>query len=258
MSPRSSQETAGAPRASARRSDRGLRPLTKFLLATGVAATTLALAGQWALHQSFFQVQHVSLQGVRHESASRLLAASGLDNHPAMINVSAASIEENLASFPWIESVSLSKHWPNTVIVTVHESSAVAVAFGPHHVLDYVDAFGRNLGPAPMKANLPTLSYVNATKSTWPFERVGRSAALVASQLPRAFSSQVDEVTEDAHGSVTLRMTSPVSFVLGPPTQLEAKFVAVASVIAHSTLRSGDVVNVTVPDELAVSGPPPL
>jgi hypothetical protein len=44
---------------------------------------------------------------------------------------------------------------------------------------------------------------------------------------------------------------------LGPPTQLKAKFVAVASVIAHSTLRAGDVVNVTVPDELAVSGPAP-
>jgi protein involved in polysaccharide export with SLBB domain len=52
-------------------------------------------------------------------------------------------------------------------------------------------------------------------------------------------------------------MTTPVTFVLGPPTQLRAKFVAVASVIAHTTLGSGDVVNVTVPDELAVSGPPP-
>jgi hypothetical protein len=44
---------------------------------------------------------------------------------------------------------------------------------------------------------------------------------------------------------------------LGVPTQLQAKFVAIASVIAHSTLRAGDVVNVTVPEELAVSGPPP-
>jgi hypothetical protein len=120
-----------------------------------------------------------------------------------------------------------------------------------------VDVRGRDLGPAPLRANLPTLVYVDASKSTWPFERAGRSAAFVASLLPRAFASQVDDVTEDSHGSVTLKMTTPVSFILGVPTQLRAKFVAIASVISHSTLGAGDVVNVTVPDELAVSGPPP-
>jgi cell division protein FtsQ len=243
--------------ASRRASRRGLQPVTKILLVTGLLVTTLVLGGQWALHQSFFEVHHVSLNGVRHESLSRVLAASGLDAHPAMIDVSAGSIEKNLESFPWIESVTVSKRWPSTVIVTVHEGTAVAVAFGPHHVLDYVDAQGRNLGQAPLHVNLPTLVYVDATAPSWPYDQSGRSAALVASELPKAFSSQVDEVTEDAHGFVSLKMTSPVTFILGPATDLEAKFVAVASVIAHSTLRAGDVVNVTVPDELAVSGPAP-
>ena len=236
---------------------RRLRPMTTALLAVGLIVTTLVLGGQWALHRSFFEVQHVSLRGVHHESGGRVLAASGLDDHPAMIDVSARSIERNLKSFAWITSVSLSKHWPNTVIVTVHESPAIAVAFTSRHVLDYVNALGRDLGPAPLHANLPTLVYLDATTATWPFERAGRSAAYVASKLPRAFASQVDEVTENSHGSVTLKMTTPVTFVLGPPTQLRAKFVAVASVIAHSTLGTGDVVNVTVPYELAVSGPPP-
>jgi hypothetical protein len=38
---------------------------------------------------------------------------------------------------------------------------------------------------------------------------------------------------------------------------LHAKFVAIASVIAHTTLSPGDVVDATVPDELAVTGPAP-
>ena len=235
----------------------GFTPLTKVLVTLGVTVTVLVLGGQWALHQSFFEVQHVSLSGVRHESSAQVLAASGLNEHPAMIDVSVANIEKNLEVFPWIESVSLSKHWPNSVVVIVHESDAVAVAFGPYHVLDYVDSQGRNLGRAPLKINLPTLRYVDATKATWPFDGVGRSSALVASELPKAFASQVSVITEDSHGSVTLKMTTPVSFVLGPATQLRAKFVAVASVIAHSTLGVGDVVNVTVPDELAVTGPAP-
>ena len=75
----------------------------------------------------------------------------------------------------------------------------------------------------------------------------------MASQLPPAFSSQVSVITDDAQGSVTLQMTTPLTFILGPATDLHAKFVAVASVIAHSTLQPGDVVDVTVPDEIAVT-----
>jgi len=138
-----------------------------------------------------------------------------------------------------------------------NESHAVAVGFNSHHVLEYVNASGRDLGAAPLHANLPTLVYAGTPQGAWPFSRAAQSAAAVASQLPKAFASQVAQVSEDAKGNVTLKMESPVSFLLGPATGLHAKFVAIASVILHTTLGVGDVVNVTVPDELAVSGPAP-
>jgi cell division protein FtsQ len=215
--------------------------------------TALAFGAQWTLHQSFFRVQHVTFVGLRHESAAAVLAASGLASHPAMIDVNGSTVESNLSSFTWISALSVTKHWPNTVVVSVHESVAVAVAFTASHVLEFVDESGRDLGPAPRAANLPTLSYLHPTNPTWPYERAGKGAAYVASQLPRAFGSQVSIISENAQGDVTLQMTTPVSFVLGPATNLHAKFVAIASVIAHSTLAPGDVVDVTVPDELAVT-----
>jgi hypothetical protein len=133
----------------------------------------------------------------------------------------------------------------------------VAVGFNSHHVLQYVDVSGQDLGAAPLDANLPTLDYLGPSPGSWPFARAAQATAKVASQLPKAFAGQVAEVTEDVKGDVTLKMESPVSFVLGPPDDLHAKFVAIASVILHTTLGVGDVVNVTVPDELAVSGPAP-
>ena len=234
---------------------RRLRRLTKWTLSLGLAVTALALGAQWTLHQSYFRVQHVTFVGLRHESAAAVLAASGLASHPAMIGVNGATIEKNLAAFTWISALQVTKHWPNSVVVNVHESVAVAVAFNAAHVLEFVDDAGRALGPAPRTVNLPTLSYLHPLRTTWPFERAGRGAAYVASQLPRAFSSQVSVITEDAQGDVTLKMTTPVSFVLGPAQNLHAKFVAIASVIAHSTLVPGDVVDVSVPDELAVTPP---
>ena len=224
---------------------------------TVLILATFAVAGEWVLRQSYFRVQHVTFIGVRHEPLALVIAASGLEAHPTMLDVNASTIKANLTQFAWIDSVRLTKHCPNTVVVTVHESTAVAVAFNDKHVLQYVDRHGRDLGTAPLHANLPTLDYLDARSALWPFARAGRSAAFVAAQLPPAFSAQVSVVTENDHGVVTLKMTTPLTFILGPPTQLHAKFVAIASVIAHSTLRPGDVVDATVPGELAVTGGAP-
>ena len=232
-----------------------MRRLTKWVLALGVVVTSLALATQWVLRQSYFRVQHVTFVGLHHETSSAVLAASGLLSHPAMISVNDAQLEANLAAFTWISSVTIAKHWPNTVVVSVKESVAVAVAYTNKHVLEFVDKAGRALGPAPSNANLPTLDYLLPKKVAWPYQSVGRGAAYVASQLPSDFAAQVSRVTDDASGDVTLKMTTPLTFILGPPTNLHAKFVAIASVIAHSTLVPGDVVDVTVPDELAVTPP---
>lgn len=222
-----------------------------------LVGATLVGGGEWVLRQSYFRVQHVTFVGVHHELLRQVLAESGLEAHPTMLQVSAREVRAKLASFTWISGLTLVKHWPSTVVVTVLESTAVAVAFNARHALQFVDRYGRDLGAAPLRANLPTLQFVKPRTTAWPFEHAGRSAAYVASQLPPAFSAQVSVITEDDHGKVTLQMTTPVTFILGPPTQLRAKFVAIASVIAHTTLRPGDVVDATVPDELAVTGAPP-
>jgi cell division septal protein FtsQ len=227
------------------------------MTAVVLVLATLAAAGEWVLRQSYFRVQHITFVGLRHEPLALVIAASGLEAHPTMLDVSVATVKANLAQFAWIDSVHLTKHWPNTVVVDVTEATAVAVAFNDKHVLQYVDEKGRDLGVAPLRENLPTLQYVRPHNALWPFGRAGRSAAFVAAQLPPAFGAQVSIVTENDHGIVTLKMTTPLTFILGPPTQLHAKFVAIASVIAHSTLRPGDVVDVTVPGELAVTGGAP-
>lgn len=234
---------------------RRVRRLTKWVLALGVIATLVVFGAQWTLHKSYFRVQHVTILGIHHESVAAVLGRSGLALHPSMVGLNDAEIAKRVETFAWVDTVKVTKKWPNSVILSVHENVAVAVAFTPQHVLEFVDAKGGALGTAPLHENLPTLDYLTHTPSTWPFATVGRGAAYVASQLPRAFTTQVSAITEDAQGSVTLQMTTPVTFILGPPTNLHAKFVAIASVISHSTLVPGDVVDVTVPDELAVTPP---
>ena len=236
---------------------RVLRRVLRVAVLSALSIALVAAGAQWLVHQSFLRVQHVVVTGTYHESAASVQAASGLDGHPPMIDVRASTLMARLGAFAWIRGVSVVKHWPSTVVLAVRERTPVAVAFTSAHAVHYVDAAGYDLGPAPLHTNLPTLEFSPRAGSAWPFERVGHGAALVASQLPRAFAAQVSLISEDARGVVTLTLTTPVRFVLGPATDLEAKFVSVASVIAHSHLHAGDVVDVSVPGTLAVTGPPP-
>lgn len=260
-----SSVAATSPRPSApiatiepRRRRRGLLAL-KITVGVALVATTLGVGGQWLLHQSIFRVQHVAMTGEVHETSQQILQATRLDAHPALIDLSQAALQRELSVYPWIGSISLVKRWPNTVDLAIHELTAVAVAFDPHHRLRYVSTDGRDLGPAPVTANMPTLvsQPASVANTHWPYQGPQSAAALVASQLPVAFSAQVSQVIVDAQGNVTLQLTSPLKFYLGPPTDLSAKFVAVASAIAHGTFAAGDLVDVTTPSELSVTGPTP-
>ncbi len=242
------------PGARARRRGPRVRRSTLVVLVLALVVTGAVLGGRWLLHRSIFEVRHVTVTGLHHETTAQVLAATGLGAHPAMIDVNAGAIERDLQRFPWVARARVVRRWPDTVVVNVTEATAVAVAYGPGHHLDYVSATGRDLGPAPLRANLPTLS-VTGARGSWPFSTRGRAAAYVAGRLPRAFAYQVRTITEDRLGHVALILTTPVRFELGRATDLHAKFVAVASVIAHSTLVPGDVIDVTVPGELAVTPP---
>jgi cell division septal protein FtsQ len=231
----------------------------KVVIGTALIGVTLFLAGHWVLHQSIFRVQHVALTGELHETSAQILVTTHLDAHPAMIDLSQARLQHDLAIYPWIGSISLIKRWPNSVQLVVHEVSAAAVAFDAHHVLCYVGADGRDLSTAPTNANMPTLvtSPASLGAKSWPYQGPEVAAARVASQLPAAFAAQVSQVIVDAQGDVTLQLTTPVKFYLGAATNLSAKFVAVASAIAHATFVAGDLVDVTTPSELSVTGPSP-
>lgn len=233
--------------------------LVKVVVIVALVGATLFVGGQWLLRQSYFRVQHVALSGEVHETSAQILLTTHLDTHPTMIDLSSAALQHDLSIYPWIGSVVLVKKWPNTVDLTVHEVSAVAVAFNARNVLQYVSVTGRDLGVAPLNTNMTTLSTTPTTlaATTWPYGGVESAAARVASQLPVAFASQVSQVISDAQGNVTLQLTTPIKFFLGAATNLNAKFVAVASAIAHGTFAAGDVVDVTTPSELSVTGPSP-
>ena len=212
-----------------------------------------AVGGRWLLHRSFFSVQHVRITGAVHESRATVLRITGLAEHPAMIDVNDGTIARRLERLSWVSRAHVLRQWPSTVLITIHERVPVAVA-RQQGQLFLVDRFGVRVAPIASSSTYPLLVATDRA-TVWPFHTWAQPAAIVASQLPKAFRNQVAQVVVDPAGDVSMEMTTPITFLLGPDTDLHQKFVAVASVIAHVTLRAGDVVDVTVPDAPTVSGP---
>ena len=225
----------------------------KRVLIAAVVVTVLALGVRWLLQQPYFRVQHVTVTGNVHETAAAVETALGLTSQPSMLGLNTGAMIQAAKTFPWVANASIVKHWPNSVSVSIVETHAVAVTQWQGK-WTYVGATGTNLGLAPATANLPTLITLAAT--TWPFTATDASAVTVAATLPSAFASQVRDVVAGTNG-VSLTMTTPVRFILGSTDELTAKYMAIASVIKGATLAAGDVVDVTVPTELAISGPSP-
>lgn len=219
----------------------------------------LSAAGYAALHSRLLDASTVSVTGARHESAHQVIDASGLASAPSMVSVDPGLVAQRVTrTFPWVASVAVTKHWPHTVSIAITERKAVAVVDGPHGTLVLVDVTGRRLGsPAPRQA-LPRLEFAPAPGQVATPAALAASAEpglLVAATLPPAFASQVAVIQVNKLGWVTLHLATPVSFVLGPASDLGQKYEDVASVIARTTLHVGDVVDVSVPQAMTVSGP---
>ncbi len=218
------------------------------------------VGGNWTLHRSFFSVQHVQTRGLVHESVAQVLSVTGLNLHPALIDVSDAVIERRLERLTWVRSATVTKRWPSTIVLSVIERSPVAVVYNQRHQLVRVDITGHALDVISLSRNLPLLEVVGrAIRAPWPFRPWSAAAALVAGALPAPLQAQVAAVRVSRLGALSLRLTTPLTFILGAPTQLTAKFESVAAVIKASAvnnvaLHAGDVIDVSVPGTLTVSG----
>ncbi len=232
-----------------------------WLIALVVAVlASLYAAGDWALHLRWFRATTVTISGNVHESYAQVMRVSGLSLAPAMIDIDDGVIARRIERFTWVSTVSVTKHWPHTIALKVSERIPVAVVRVAKGALVEVDRTDRALSVIAVSTKFPQLVVVGHENDPWRFSSWAQPAADVAAQLPVAFSSQVATVEVDRHGQITIALTTPLTFTLGAAVDLHDKFVAIASVIKasavhHVALKPGDVVDVSVPGTLTVSGP---
>jgi cell division protein FtsQ len=246
------------PRIRARRSavtrQRGRRRL--WVLIGLLLAMALTVGAWYLLHSPMFSARSVTVAGATHETAAEVEAVAGLDSHPPLIDVNAHTVAQRIAQLPWVQSAAVHVQWPDGVHITVTERvpQVVMGTTGGHwaelsgdgRILTVVATRppGLQLVTGPVTPGVPGTTVAAAD----------RAGILVASTLPPSFRAQVTAVHVEPGGWVQLAMTTPIAVDIGTPTQLPAKYEDVTAILAGATLHTGDVIDVSVPDEPTVTG----
>ncbi len=252
------RRSAMDPRISQRRRDvsrqQGRRRF--WVLLSVVIVVAVVLGGWLILHLPWFSAKVVTVSGAVHETPAQVIAAGGLDHHPALLGLNTTNVANRIERLPWVSTATVKVAWPDRVHVVVTEAAPAAQMKTTTGAWALLAANGRVLATAPTQIlhvvvlNGPAAPAPTAT-AVLPRDL---SALEVAATLPMSFKAQVASVNIEPAGWIQLTMTTPLTVDIGQPSQLASKYEDVSSILAGATLHSGDVIDVSVPDAPTVSG----
>ncbi len=212
-----------APAPRSRRRLRGLRRRWRVLL---IVLAVLAVAGgiAWALLGSrLFVVRSVIVTGTHLVPKAEVLAVAGVRPGTPLIRVDTAQVAARVETIRQVQSVQVTKSWPDRVVITVKErTSALAVA-APGGGFDLVDADGVLVQWAARRPRRLPLYLTTATVTSLRDDPDVEASAAVLGELPARLRSSVRSVTAPGPDQVTLRLADGVTVLWGGTTGAAAK-----------------------------------
>ena len=229
------------------RRDEGRRRLR--LLIGGLAVASLVGGAVAATHSALLDVDHVRVRGGTHTSDAAVLAAAGLGRHTYMLDIDSGAIARRLEQLPWVERATVSRQWPSTVKIAVTERVPVAVIGAGADRVATVDKSGRVLALAsqPPDGLLRLDGFPPAPEPGQELAPDGRAAVTVAAALPADVRKIVTSIS-DGDGDIQLHLGTPAAVVeLGTADQLDAKIVALTTMLAKVDMRGARILDLRVP-----------
>lgn len=225
----------------------GRKRLRTFAAAFGVVALVAAAAG--ATRSPLLDVDYVDVVGIEHTPRQELLAVTGLDDHPLLIDLDTEELAVAARRLPWVATAKAVKQWPGTVRFEITERVATAVVRTETGQWALADVEGRILDVlAERPPGLPAISKAGLPGA--PGTALAKEAAApleVAAALPAAVRDKVGEVVAADGGTIELNLWPSGTVRLGPPDQLPAKMEALATMLTKADLRRLSVLDLRVP-----------
>jgi cell division protein FtsQ len=218
-------------------------------------ALVVAVGATVLLYSPLLSARHLVVTGEGAMPVSSIEAAARITTSTPLVDVSPGLDAARIERLPWVLSASVTRHWPDTVVIHLTRRVAVATMRDGAGGYAILDRTGRVIGTAPgAPAGLPLLLASSGVPAPGGYvDAAARSGLEVAGMIPPVLAGQVRSIGVSAGGSISLVLTSGVDATLGSPSDLEAKFESLASVLAGARPGPGQDVDVSVPGEPTVS-----
>jgi cell division protein FtsQ len=198
---------------------------------SAAAAVALVACAWFTTRTSLLDVDRIDVQGTSVTAPADITAALAMGPGTPMLDVDTGLLAARVEALPFVDEVTVTRHWPNRLEVTVTERAAVALALTAPDQWVEVDAEGRVLGPAGSDSTLPRLSGLHAAGEPGSFLAADATAPL---ELVGLSSGALDvQGVWRADGDLWLRLASGPVVRIGSGEDLGLKVVAAAALLEH-------------------------
>lgn len=203
-----------------------------------VSAGGAVVAGLAGLSMTpLLDVDRVVVEGAARSGAGAVAGASGIELGQAMATADLGAAASAVTRLPWVRTAEVRRRWPGTVVVEVVERTPVAAVPATGEGWTLLDADGRQLAvevaPAPEVVRIevdprdPELGEAVQTRT--------RSVLALAASVPPALSGRLVALrpgrSGSVQGTVALRDGGSATVDFGRPDQVQAKWVALVTVL---------------------------
>ncbi len=250
------------PRLRARRIEvRRAEGRRRLRFVVGGAVVAMLAAGTWAATRSaLLDLDHVRIEGVDATSAAKINGAVQTPDGTPLLDLDLATIEAEVASLPWVETVDASREWPGTLRLDVVERVAVAALPAGDGSFVAVDTTGvamAALAGADV-GSLPVIG-VAAEGELGTVQERSAPALAVVEVMPADLDAWIETITvsgADPDTRLGLNLVGGAVVELGNESLLTDKLDAVRAVLAGADLRCIEVIDVRVADLSTITRDP--
>jgi cell division septal protein FtsQ len=198
------------------------KPVTARLVTVGLLALAIGAGLFRYLGGDHFALRRFDVRGNSRARTEEILSAIAQWNGHNLVFLDLAPMADRLAEHPWIERVTLSKRFPDSLIVRITERQPVAL-FREDQRFWFVDADGNLIAPYDPRLDRGEYVIVSGERRALP-DAVGLLADLKAS-IPEYCSalSEIASLPDGGFGMMDAIFRMPVRVVRGDaPAKIRA------------------------------------
>lgn len=191
----------------------------------------------WMLYFSqWFVTTQITVLGTKRVPADQVAAVANSAISQPLIKVDLAAIEKNVEAIAEVQSATVERGWPHTVLVTVKERQPVAVALSRR---GYVLVDNRGYAAGPKIKNAPKgFTVIEGVASTPGMA----SAVAILQEMPKSW--KVDSIGVSTQDSVVVHLKNGADITFGSGDNAKQKVRVAVALLANKY----KVIDVSAPD----------